>query len=209
MPTEKFFNLKEGKRQAILEAAGEELMETPYALLTVSRIIQRAGISRASFYYYFSDKEDLFVHLVEEMKNRFIQDLQEALRECGGNFAKGFKRMVSMVLENEGFQKNCSLYQKMAEDADCHSQAAFYEEKHLKEFAAACGGLLDQEAYPGLDDEKNASLLELGVLVVAKTMFLKFVGGEDPEYLKEIAFCQLEMLERGARNLSVKEGGAS
>ena len=36
MPTEKFFNLKEGKRQAILEAAGEELLETPYSLLTVS-----------------------------------------------------------------------------------------------------------------------------------------------------------------------------
>ena len=49
MPTEKFYNLKEGKKQAILEAAGDELLETPYSLLTVSRIIQKAGISRASF----------------------------------------------------------------------------------------------------------------------------------------------------------------
>ena len=92
MPTEKFFNLKEGKRQAILEAAGEELLETPYSLLTVSQIIQRAGISRASFYYYFNDKEDLFQHMVEEMKTRFLKDMEKTLRECGEILPKGLKK---------------------------------------------------------------------------------------------------------------------
>ena len=107
MPTEKFFNLKEGKRQAILEAAGEELLETPYSLLTVSQIIQRAGISRASFYYYFNDKEDLFQHMVEEMKTRFLKDMEKTLRECRGNFAEGFKKMVSSMLEDENLGKRC------------------------------------------------------------------------------------------------------
>ncbi len=108
MPTEKFFNLKEGKRQAILEAAGEELLETPYSLLTVSQIIQRAGISRASFYYYFNDKEDLFQHMVEEMKTRFLKDMEKTLRECRGNFAEGFKKMVSSMLEDENLEKGAA-----------------------------------------------------------------------------------------------------
>ena len=205
MPTEKFFNLKEGKRQAILEAAGEELLETPYALLTVSRIIQRAGISRASFYYYFNDKEDLFHHMVEEMKNRFLGDMEMALKECRGNFEEGFKQMVSSLLEDGNLRKRCSLYQRLVEDTQCHNQAvlqeaSFYDKDGLRKFIRDRDTLLDEKTYKGLGEEKMVCLLELGVLVVIKTLFLCFVGNSDEKKLKETAFRQLEILDRGARS---------
>ena len=209
MPTEKFYNLKEGKKQAILEAAGDELLETPYSLLTVSRIIQKAGISRASFYYYFSDKEDLFRHLREEMKNRFIKVVEKALRQKQGNFREGFQAVISTMLEDGGFRKNCCLYQRMVEDTECHNQAvrqeaAFHEKEGLREFVKNCQGLLNPELYPGLDEEKTVCLMELGVLVVAKTLFLYLMGSEKKEYLEGIAGVQLEILDRGARALPRK-----
>ena len=205
MPTEKFFNLKEGKRQAILEAAGEELLETPYSLLTVSQIIRRAGISRASFYYYFNDKEDLFQHMVEEMKTRFLKDMEKTLRECRGNFAEGFKKMVSSMLEDENLGKRCGLYRRLVEDAQCHmravrQEASFYDKDGLRQFVQSREGLLNEETYQGLGEEKTVSLLELGILVVIKTLFLQFAGSSAKKLLRETAFRQLEILDRGARS---------
>ncbi len=204
MPTEKFFNLKEGKRQAILEAAGEELLETPYSLLTVSRIIQKAGISRASFYYYFRDKEDLFYHMVEEMRSRFLSDMEKALRDSKGDFLEGFKKMLHFALEDGAFRKRCSLYRRLAEDARYRSQttrkeASFYDKDGLRKFVRSREGLLDEERYGGLDEEKSICLLEMGVLVVIKTMFLCFVGN-DGKCLRKTAIRQLEILDRGARS---------
>ena len=46
--------------------------------------------------------------------------------------------------------------------------------------------------------------MELGVLVVAKTLFLYLIGSEKKEYLEGIAGVQLEILERGARALPRK-----
>ena len=67
-----------------------------------------------------------------------------------------------------------------------------------------CQGLLNPELYPGLDEEKTVCLMELGVLVVAKTLFLYLIGSEKKEYLEGIASVQLEILERGARALPRK-----
>lgn len=207
MPTEKFFNLKEGKRQAILEAAGDELLETPYAFLTVSRIIQRAGISRASFYYYFNDKEDLFRHLIDEMKSHFLTVIRNALHQQKGNFYESFKLVLSRMLEDGNLEKQCQLYQRMIEDTECHNQAvrreaAFYESEGLKTFARSCQNLLDSSLYPGLDEDKTGCLMEMGVLVLIKTLFLYFMGTESKECLERMAGRQLEILDRGARAMS-------
>ena len=59
MPTEKFMNLGDYKKQAILDAMRAEFMTTPYSEIRISSLIKRAGISRASFYLYFQSKEDL------------------------------------------------------------------------------------------------------------------------------------------------------
>ena len=59
MPTQKFINLTESKKQTILTAMCREFMNIPYSEIRISNLIQKAGISRASFYLYFEDKEDL------------------------------------------------------------------------------------------------------------------------------------------------------
>ena len=59
MPTQKFINLTESKKQTILTAMCREFMNIPYSEIRISNLIQKAGISRASFYLYFEIKEDL------------------------------------------------------------------------------------------------------------------------------------------------------
>ena len=52
MPTEKFMNLGDYKKQAILDAMRAEFMTTPNSKIRISSLIKRAGISRASVYLY-------------------------------------------------------------------------------------------------------------------------------------------------------------
>jgi AcrR family transcriptional regulator len=65
MPKETFFNLPDAKREAITAIAIEEFADHPYAVVSISRIVARAGIAKGSFYQYFEDKEDLYTYLLE------------------------------------------------------------------------------------------------------------------------------------------------
>ena len=59
MPTERFYRLPEGKRQAIREAALKEFARVPFEKASINQIIRNADISRGSFYTYFVDKQDV------------------------------------------------------------------------------------------------------------------------------------------------------
>lgn len=48
MPTERFYRLPEGKRQAIREAALKEFARVPFEKASINQIIRNADISRGS-----------------------------------------------------------------------------------------------------------------------------------------------------------------
>jgi AcrR family transcriptional regulator len=60
MPKPTFLNLPGDKRERIVELAIEEFADQPYAQASISRIVQKAGIAKGSFYQYFEDKLDLY-----------------------------------------------------------------------------------------------------------------------------------------------------
>jgi AcrR family transcriptional regulator len=65
MPKPTFWNLPAAKREALLAIMIEEFAEQPYALASVSRIVERAGIAKGSIYQYFEHKQDLFLFLID------------------------------------------------------------------------------------------------------------------------------------------------
>jgi AcrR family transcriptional regulator len=65
MPKETFFNLPDDKRQAILDLAIDEFAAHDYKNASISRIVERAGIAKGSFYQYFADKKDLYLYLID------------------------------------------------------------------------------------------------------------------------------------------------
>ena len=85
MPTQKFINLTDSKKKTILTAMCREFMNIPYSEIRISSLIQKAGISRASFYLYFEDKEDLLGCIVESWVDMILRKLTEAFRVLGGS----------------------------------------------------------------------------------------------------------------------------
>ena len=67
MPTERFYRLPEGKRQAIREAALKEFARVPFEKASINQIIRNADISRGkiipavSVQFLFAD----FLHLLK------------------------------------------------------------------------------------------------------------------------------------------------
>ena len=53
--------------------------------VSVNQIVRRAGIPRGSFYQYFSDKEDLFAYLLEEVRNHIKEEYRRILKANGGD----------------------------------------------------------------------------------------------------------------------------
>ncbi len=65
-------------RQAeILKIAGELFKTQGYGNTTVEAIIQKVGIAKGTFYYYFKSKEDILDALVHEMVNQLCEDYQK------------------------------------------------------------------------------------------------------------------------------------
>ena len=85
MCTETFLRLSEEKRRRVLDAAWEEFTRVSFAEASINRIVQRAEISRGSFYQYFRDKEELMEYLMEQGWQHLTQGYQAVLKSVGGD----------------------------------------------------------------------------------------------------------------------------
>ena len=69
-----------------MNAAWEEFTRVSFAEASTNQIVRRAGVPRGSFYQYFRDKEDLFVYLMIQARDHFIEIYARTMEEAGGNF---------------------------------------------------------------------------------------------------------------------------
>ena len=77
MPKQTFFNLPAEKREVIINAAVDEFVKHGLENASTNRIVAKSGISKGSFYQYFEDKQDVFMHLLtvlEQEKTDFFKD---------------------------------------------------------------------------------------------------------------------------------------
>jgi len=66
-------------RDALGDALVDLLREKPYESITVQEVLDRAGVSRATFYTHYRDKEDL----LESDMDEFLEMMANALSRAG------------------------------------------------------------------------------------------------------------------------------
>lgn len=69
----RFDNLEPERREHLIRAAAEEFARHGYEAASLNRIVDRAGMSKGSLYYYFEDKADLYATVVERATARMIE----------------------------------------------------------------------------------------------------------------------------------------
>lgn len=85
MPTKTFLRLPEEKQARLIEAAWTEFTRINYVDTSINNIVKDAGIPRGSFYQYFTDKDDLFSYLLEDVRIRFTAAYCRLLDEARGD----------------------------------------------------------------------------------------------------------------------------
>ncbi len=69
---------KDAKRTAMMQAAVRVFSAKGYHAATIRDIVSEAEVAVGTFYFYFPDKETLFVHLYEETAQFLLQAIQQA-----------------------------------------------------------------------------------------------------------------------------------
>jgi AcrR family transcriptional regulator len=104
MPRPRFQNLDASRQRAILAAASKEFAEHGFEAASLNRIISEAGLSKGAMYYYFDDKEDLFVTTVSDAVTRLIVE--------AGNVATATDARSFWVEVEAWYRRSLELFQK-------------------------------------------------------------------------------------------------
>ncbi len=78
--TERTRQKKDAKRTAMMQTAVRVFAEKGYHAATIRDIVKEAGVAIGTFYFYFPDKETLFVHLYEETADFLLQTIYQAVQ---------------------------------------------------------------------------------------------------------------------------------
>ena len=99
--TEKTRKKKDAKRTAMMTAAMRVFAEKGYHAATVRDVVSEADVAIGTFYFYFPDKETLFVHLYEETADFLLQAIEQALRtrqELGEQVAHAIQAYINLAI---------------------------------------------------------------------------------------------------------------
>lgn len=79
MPTTTFANLRAEKREQFLDTALAEFARHDFHTASVSRIVAELGIAKGSVYQYFTDKRDLYFHLIDRAVTAKLDYIRSAV----------------------------------------------------------------------------------------------------------------------------------
>ena len=77
MPNSTFFNLPEEKKDRIEAAVIKCFTTMAYYEVSISAIIREADIPRGSFYQYFSDLDDMYIHFYMKTYKKLVERIYE------------------------------------------------------------------------------------------------------------------------------------
>lgn len=103
MPLKTFMNLDEKRQKEIIDTCLKEFSLRNYNEVSLSKIIEKLGVAKGSFYRYFESKRDLYEYLIEYAKELNIGLFEKTLQDPGDDILDAWSRFYSQAakLDNE------------------------------------------------------------------------------------------------------------
>jgi TetR/AcrR family transcriptional repressor of nem operon len=101
--------MKTDKKEKIIQAAGEIIHKKGFNNTGIQEIVTLAGVPKGSFYFYFKNKDDLGLQLIDHFLASFISLADETLRTNKSPIAQlrlFFDRLLN-DLEKAEFEGGC------------------------------------------------------------------------------------------------------
>ncbi len=153
---------KERHRRALIEATADAIVEHGLANVSVSRILERAGLSRGMINLHFQSKSNLLLEVVRHYSDDYVAHWQAAMAAAGPRPEDRLaalveadfdpvvlnRRMMAVWIAFRGEAQTSPAYMPFIDSRDERLKAAY---------AAICAELRAEGPYPAVDPDLAAT----------------------------------------------------
>jgi AcrR family transcriptional regulator len=158
---------KAERPQEILEAAFVEFSRNGYAMTTLDRVAEHAGVTKGTIYVYFESKEHLFISMVREVTKAALDTVHEMFETHEGTTADLLRTQFSFIYQHivEDRRRREVLRMLIAEAPRFPELADRYHQEILR----PCLDMLRQAIRRGMDrgEFRNSAIIDLPQIVIA------------------------------------------
>ena len=187
-----------GVREEILITAMRMFIQHGYHGLAMRQISEAVGVSKAALYYYFKDKEELFLAIL----NSYLNDMEasiDAIRAKSGSSAEQILQFIESVLSQPAEQRALTrLASQEMGQLSAASRKKFdklYHEKFIGKLTAILQEGMDRGEFQAL----NAEVATWSLLGIMYPYFYPAHSGEKPiptETIQEIVSIYLNGVKK-------------
>jgi AcrR family transcriptional regulator len=158
---------KAERPKEIVEAAFAEFSRNGYAVTTLDRIAERAGVTKGTIYVYFESKEHLFLSMVRELTKAALDTVHDMFERHEGSTAELLRAQFSFIYQHivEDRRRREVLRMLIAEASRFPELADRYHEEILR----PCLEMLRQAIQRGMDrgEFRRSSIIDSPQVVIA------------------------------------------
>jgi AcrR family transcriptional regulator len=156
-------NRKDAKKQLLLDTAAKVFSAKGYHSTTVKDVVDAAGVSVGTFYFYFKSKEDLFTALYQSIAKEFSDTALSVLDVEHFSMLKNYTRVMTATLWM--YEQKREIAKIMLLEAAAEPGFQKLEAARVKEFAQTMAAWFERfKLHEGVNipDEEVAALIYAG-----------------------------------------------
>ncbi len=191
------------KKTLILNTAAKLFAEQGYLRTSTAQLAEKAGVAEGTIFRHFKNKEQIFITLVEQLREKMIHDVYQYLEIQGDQ--KSIERIISIIKACYVFvSKNNVNFAILLRDAPGHfgdpNSQAFEHSRTIyvllqSNFQTAIEqGQTDGSIRQDLHPADTACLLASALVGLMRVVHLGFLQ-PSPDMLKNFITCTTSMLE--------------
>lgn len=125
MPSEAFFNLDKEKREKIIESMKNEFGANSFEKASVKKIVEDAGISKGSFWFYFESKEEAINFIIESYIEEENFKALELLKKHNGDIFETYIELYDFIVKPKCNKERKELFPNIFKDLIINKEKIF------------------------------------------------------------------------------------
>lgn len=158
----------EERKNDILTAAMELFKEKGYGKTAVSDIVKAAGIAQGTFYIYYKNKEDVFISVIENTREKIIQQLIDVQKRNDLNAVEKMNLIIKHEFDINRTQDDLILQLHLEKNSGIHLQFII---NTIHKLVPIYTSVIEQGVKEGLFDIKYPKEAAEYMLVATKFLF--------------------------------------
>ena len=196
-----FYNLPDAKRERVIRAIMAEFAGNDSDKVSINRIIERADISRGSFYQYFDDKVDLAEVVLRSLVDLSLEELFRAVSVTNGDIFYVYTKAFDVIAGFRQDEEQCALLTNLVRNLRVSDSliSTYISTRcngfsEIKELTAS----FSREKLRLESDEEMLSLQQLLNSVLQSAVYRIYGKEEDVEAVRTDLVRKTDIIRRGA-----------